>query len=61
MAGMIAMFGVIAVVIFIMGIWQGRIEAMVGGLAYLAIALAGWRRKAAPANTTEVQGENNEA
>ena len=39
------LFAAIAIAILAFGIWEGKTEAIVGGVAYLALAALGWRQR----------------
>ena len=43
-----ALFAVISLAILAFGIWKGKTVAIVGGVAYLAIATLGWRQRSPP-------------
>ena len=44
MKGLFVLFGVIAVLIIAMGLWQGEVKPVVGGLIYLVAAYGAWFR-----------------
>jgi len=45
MKGFIALFGVIAIAVLGVGIWKGELAPILGGISYIGVVLAAWRRK----------------
>ena len=43
MKGLFLLFGIIAIAIVAMGIWQRELAPVIGGIAYVAVALSAWR------------------
>jgi hypothetical protein len=52
MKGLFLLFGLIAIGIVGMGIWLGELKPVVGGIGYLLIALAAWRRRRSQSDET---------